>query len=288
MTAPGNQSNRSRLRPWVGPGAVVLIGSVIAAILVVTLRHHSSSTTAATRGASSPPATPTTANVPPTVASSSAPTTTPAPSTARTSPTTPARPTTSTPAPPPAPSATARITVRPVTAAGAPAPGYTVKDESDLGPLTCGETSPVAVTGGVYFCGASATDTVACFPSTGSTVLCLRDPNGHTLTRLHLGAALPTVSAPSTPAPQSLRLDNGVTCLIRDGGAWASVPGHPDWYGAYYCSNNQDVYGPQAHNGIDMSSNRWTVHLVSYDAHGTAHVVGDHAVVSASYVASMS
>ena len=282
MTTPGRQSSRSGLRQWIWPGVVMLVGIVVAATLVVTLRHHPSSTTASTRGATTNPVAPTTPRAP-----ASSPLSTPAaPSTPSTAPRAPT-PTHSTPprAPVAPPPATARVTARPVTAIGAPAPGYTVKDEADLGPVTCSDASPVAVTDGVYFCGASADNTVACFPSTASSVLCLRDPHVHTLARLHLNRALTTVSATTAPVPQSLRLDNGVTCLIRDGGAWADVPGHPDWYGAYYCSNGQDVYGPLAHNGIDMSSPRWTVHLIRYDSRGTAHVVGDPGIVTATYVA---
>jgi hypothetical protein len=177
-----------------------------------------------------------------------------------------------------------RVVVRPVTAAGLPAHGYSVVREHDDGVLCTDGPSPVAVDANIRFCGSSATNTVACWKSAvPSTVLCLRDPRTHTLARISYQLRFAPTPAPAHPVPQALVLDDGTRCLVRDGGAWNLVAGHPSWVGWYYCPGAADVYGPLGGIGIDQTTRNWTVRTVTFPA-GKAPVVAMHSVETAYYV----
>ena len=177
--------------------------------------------------------------------------------------------------------ATASVTLRPVDSRGQPVSGYRVTTESFDG-FGCGDASPVAVSAGIRFCGPSATNTVACWKSAvPSTVLCLRDPFVRTLVRITYVGTFAPVAAPARPAPQGLALAGGVRCQIRDGGAWSSVPQHPDWVGSYFCTDGSAVYGPQAGNGINHNSPTWTVETVAPTGQGP---ITKRRVTSAYYV----
>jgi hypothetical protein len=172
---------------------------------------------------------------------------------------------------------TARVTVRPVTADGRPAPGYQVADES-LGSVPCAEgASPVATSPDIRFCGDAGTNTVACWKSAfPSTMLCLRDPLQHVLARIKYQGTFAPAAAPTNPVPQEVVLDNGVACLIRDGGAWASLREHPNWVGWYSCRTGANdwsvgIYGPRTGNGIDETAPTWTVQTAA--AAGTGPIV---------------
>jgi hypothetical protein len=215
-----------------------------------------------------------------------------APSTAASStppPEVPSEPATSTPPPatsstseaPPA-NTTERVTVRPVTSAGDPAAGFSVTNE-DQDSFTCtGETSPVAVSPNIRFCGYSATDTVACWKSSvPATVLCLRNPLTKKLVRIKYTGAFAPTAAPAHPAPQALVLNDDDQCQIRDGGAWATVPSQPTWVGWYYCASGKNIYGPMSGNGIDETSLTWAVHAVAPSGIGP---ITTHSVTTAYYV----
>jgi hypothetical protein len=185
----------------------------------------------------------------------------------------------------PVPTASKKLTlqfvVRPVRADGTAVSGYRVAPESNGGPTQCQDASPVAVSRDIRFCGDSALDTVACWSSaTPSYVLCLRSPFTRLLARIEYTGGFAPLAAPAHPSPQALVLDDGTRCVVRDGGAWDTVPGHPTWYGQYSCTGGVDVYGPIP-DGIDRTAPLWTVHTVS-DAN-TA-VVRSRSVRSAYFV----
>jgi hypothetical protein len=248
--------------------AVVSVASVVAAVVVlsgcVSSHHGAAPQVSSSRSvASALPSTPTTSAPAPTL-------TTDAP---------PAAATASAATSPAAMMSlpTARVIVRPVTADGRPAPGYQVADER-LGAFLCaGGASPVATGPNIRFCGDSATNTLACWDSAvPSTVLCLRDPLTRDLVRIKFDGSFSPIAAPGKPAPQALLLDNGLTCLIRNGGAWARPQAQPDWIGWYACRRgaddwNVDVYGLPTGNGIDESSPTWTVQTAA--AAGTGAIV---------------
>lgn len=162
---------------------------------------------------------------------------------------------------------TVRHVVRPVHANGTPVAGWTVKREK-IPDFTCDGTSPVAVDDGIYFCGPSATYTVACWKSARHTVLCLRSPFDKKLTRIRYTGTLQHVSAPAKPSPQALGLFGGTRCLIRDGGAWGQVKGHPKWIGYYSCDNGTAVYG-KTRDGIMRAHQPWRVYTVRFHKNGS-------------------
>lgn len=180
---------------------------------------------------------------------------------------------------------TAKVTIRPVTADGRPSPGYRVVVET-LDPFSCAQgASPVATSPNIRYCGDSATNTVACWDSAVvSTALCLRDPLERSLARIKYDGSFRLIAAPTKPMPQALLLDNGLTCLIRDGGAWATPTAHLDWIGWYACRRsgndwNVSVYGPRTSNGIDQTAPTWTVQTAAAD--GTGPIV--QRIVRAAY-----
>jgi hypothetical protein len=187
--------------------------------------------------------------------------------------------------PAPRPSAgTHRVVVRPVTSQGRPMRGYRVVNETIPGFICNDGPSPAAVSPNIRFCGSSATNTVACWKSaTPSTVLCLRDPQGRTLVSIKAAGRFAAIAATNHPVPQSLLLDNGTHCLIRDGGAWSAVPGHASWVGWYYCAGAANVYGPRTGDGIDRAEPTWTVHIVETSA-GKPATISRHLVKTAYYV----
>lgn len=156
---------------------------------------------------------------------------------------------------------TQRVVVRPVHADGTPVAGYTVSHEHVNGFSCSSGASSNAVDPNIRYCGFSVTYTVACWKSTDHTVLCLRNPRRHELVRIRYVGAFRPVAAPRRPSPQALDLFNGGYCLVRGGGAWGSVPGHPNWYGTYGC-RHVSIWGPER-DGIDRSVNPWRVHTVS-------------------------
>jgi hypothetical protein len=163
----------------------------------------------------------------------------------------------------------ARI-VRPVHRDGTPVAGYTVQRQH-IPDFTCSGASAVAVDDGIHFCGASADYTVACWKSGHHTVLCLRNPRKKVLARIRYVGKLPRARALNKPSPQALTLYNGVYCMIRDGGAWGSVKGHPKWTGDYSCANGTAIYG-RGRDGIIRSSQPWRVHVVRFHKNGTQSI----------------
>lgn len=117
---------------------------------------------------------------------------------------------------------------------------------------------------GITICGPSAAYLPSCWRSRRHTVLCLRQVADEMLARVRYSGAYPDSAAPSRPRPQGLLLVNGQRCAIRIGGAWGTVPGHPQWVGYYSCSRG-DVYGPPSGDGINRRRPVWRVHLVRGD-----------------------
>lgn len=176
---------------------------------------------------------------------------------------------------------TQKIVVRPVHANGTPVAGYSVSTESISG-FQCGGPSAGAVDPNIEYCGFSSTGTVACWKSSNHTVLCLRDPMTKHLVRIRYQGAFTPVAAPKHPSPQSLALFSGNYCLVRDGGAWPSIKGHPYWYGHYSCQHN-GIYGP-GRDGIDRSVNPWRVHVVNNPDNNTPNAIVIRYVKLAFYV----
>lgn len=158
---------------------------------------------------------------------------------------------------------TERVVVRPVTADGHAAPGWTVHRER-LGGIDCWGSSVSAVDDGIAICGPSAAYLPSCWKSRRHTVLCLRLVTDDVLVRVRRSGAYPDTPAPAEPTPQGLLLANGQRCAIRVGGAWGTVPDHPDWVGFYSCERG-DLYGPPNGDGINRHHPVWRVHLVRAD-----------------------
>ena len=158
--------------------------------------------------------------------------------------------------------------VRPVHRDGMPVAGYAV-DREHIAHFGCNPgPSPVAVQDNIRFCGPSVADTVACWKSRHHTVLCLRDPQKKVLARIRYVGTFRPVRALNRPSPQALTLFSGAYCLIRDGGAFPPVSGHPHWFGDYTCSNGAFLYG-RGRDGIVRSPEPWQVHMVWFHENGT-------------------
>ncbi len=177
---------------------------------------------------------------------------------------------------------TRQVVVRPVHANGTPAAGYTVSRETRTDGVQCWGASADAVDPGIDYCGASVTYTVACWKSRNHTVLCLRNPRRKHLVRIRYSGAYHHTAVPARPKPQALGLTNGNYCLVRDGGAWPEVKGHPNWYGQYNC-RAVGLYGP-GNDGINRHVDPWSVHLVRNPANNTPHAIVVRRVQTAYYV----
>lgn len=176
---------------------------------------------------------------------------------------------------------TQKIVVRPVHADGTPVAGYTVSRES-IANFTCAGSSAAAVDNNIEFCGYSATYTVSCWKSSHHTVLCLRDPMRKQLARIRYQGTFSPSKPPRHPSPQAITLFTGNYCTVRDGGAWSTIKGHPNWYGDYGCHRNA-VYGP-GRDGIDRSVNPWRVHVVNNPNNTTPNSIVVRRVKLAFYV----
>jgi len=162
--------------------------------------------------------------------------------------------------------ATERVVLRPVAQSGLPAAGYTVTDE-DAVRVDCGSTSsntrpsPVAVDDNILNCSPSSAYAVACWQDPQpSHVVCYRDPWKKELVRMPNGGGFPVAMAPAQPHPLGLLLSDGDHCLIRSGGVWNDLVGHPGWYGTYSCPGDEAIWA-ESEDGIDRSSPRWTVQV---------------------------
>jgi hypothetical protein len=184
---------------------------------------------------------------------------------------------------------TRQVVIRPVTAAGHVAAGFTLAPPRADDGVDCGGTapgvspSPVAVDDGIAGCSPSAAYAVACWNgSVPNTALCFRDPWLRVVAELPDQGRLPVEKAPAVPSPLGLTLSDGSHCMIRDGGAWDSLDGHPDAFGTYSCADGLVVWGIRRSDGIDRSHSLWTVQVASGSGHGalrtmsvrTAYLVG--------------
>lgn len=127
----------------------------------------------------------------------------------------------------------------------------------------CATPSPSSVAENVYSCSPSAAGAGTCWPSTPGSLLCVDDPWSQRLHRVSYTGTLPTVQPTATPDPFALTLDDGMHCLLRNGGAWG---GRADGYvGVYGCGEPQAnlavLWLPSQGAGtcIDRSSPVWTV-----------------------------
>jgi len=174
---------------------------------------------------------------------------------------------------------THRVVVRPVDAAGNPAPGWTVTRERAVS-VRCGDPAPAAVDDGISICFPAAEYLPACWRSHRHTVLCLRDARTKALVRLGLSGRFGSPVAPARPSPQELVLAHGQACAVRVGGAWSVLPTHPRWVGFYSCVHGS-VYGPPGGDGVDRSTQPWTVRIWRS---GTQHRLVRRSVATAYYV----
>lgn len=153
--------------------------------------------------------------------------------------------------------------------------GWSVNTRSGGDSVDCsdGRPSPYDVSQTVRWCGANADGADACWPAAdGSHVLCLRDPSTTYLSRIPAkGLSSPREKLQRDPRPFGLKLDNGVTCRARLGGAWSSPTEHPDWVGYFSCDNGEAIWGPASKDGkgdgIDRGMFGWTVQVGEYDGH---------------------
>jgi hypothetical protein len=174
------------------------------------------------------------------------------------------------------------VVVRPVNTAGKAQPGWSVRRMRGVR-AECDGSAAAAVDDGIYACYPSAAYLPACWPSRHHTVLCLRDAREQKLVRVRYRGKLGSATAPQRPSPQDLDLARGQTCDLRVGGAWGTLPTHPNWVGFYSCTHGS-VYGPPHGDGVDRAAQPWTVrvwksgtaHRVVRRAVATAYVVGTH------------
>ena len=184
---------------------------------------------------------------------------------------------------------TQRVVIRPVTATGHVAAGFTLAPPHSGDRVDCGGTalgvspSAVAVDDGIAGCSPSAEYAVACWNGpVPNTALCFRDPWLRVVAELPDQGRLPVEKAPAVPSPLGLTLRDGSHCMIRDGGAWSSLDGHPDAFGTYSCADGLVVWGTGRSDGIDRSHSLWTVQVAPGSGHGalrtmsvrTAYLVG--------------
>jgi hypothetical protein len=178
---------------------------------------------------------------------------------------------------------THRVVVRPVDSAGNAVPGWTVKREKGV-TVQCDGPAPAAVDDGIGICFPTAEYLPACWKSHHHTVLCLRDARTMELVRLRFSGRFGSPIAPKRPSPQDLVLAHGQPCSIRVGGAWGTLPTHPNWLGYYSCAHGS-VYGPARGDGVNRSAQPWQVriwksgtkHRVVRRSVATAYFVGTHA-----------
>jgi hypothetical protein len=175
------------------------------------------------------------------------------------------------------------VVVRPVDASGHARPGWTVHRMKGL-TADCDGSAAAAESDGIYACFPTAAYLPACWPSRHHTVLCLRDARVKKLVRVRYSGNLGPATAPARPTPQDLDLAGGQGCALRVGGAWGTLPTHPNWVGFYSCAHGS-VYGPPRGDGVDRSGQPWTVriwksgtqHRVVHRSVATAYYVGTHA-----------
>jgi hypothetical protein len=149
--------------------------------------------------------------------------------------------------------------VRPVNALGHARHGWTVHRDKHL-TVQCDGSAAAAVNDGIYACYPTAAYLPACWASSHHTVLCLRDARVRKLVRVRYTGELGAATASDQPSPQDLDLSGGQTCDIRDGGAWGTIPTHPNWLGFYSCTHGS-VYGPPNGDGISRATQPWRVRI---------------------------
>lgn len=184
---------------------------------------------------------------------------------------------------------TTRIVLRPVTTAGHPAPGYSRTVEHGPGvDCTYPQASPAAVDANIVYCSPDSAYAIACWRAAAPhRVLCLRNARVRTVASIYRSGAMARTHPYPVPAPLDLVLGNGKYCSIRDGGAGASLSGHPRWAAYYYCQGNVAIWAPMnARNwGVDRTRAVWTVKVARFDGTGglvtravaRAWFVGTHA-----------
>jgi hypothetical protein len=176
---------------------------------------------------------------------------------------------------------TVKVVVRPVTSAGHARAAFTVTGEPS-GQVDCSfaSPSPGAVSANIEFCSPSAEYAVACWKAAAPhRVLCMRNARSHRLVRIpRVGPFAATAVAPAAQrAPLVMTLGDGDVCSIRDGGAWGSLPGHPNLFGTYSCRHDGAVWATAtaAHQGVNESNPVWTVRTAQF---GSSTLVTRHVV----------
>jgi hypothetical protein len=176
---------------------------------------------------------------------------------------------------------TAKVIVRAVTPTGHARAGFSVSGEPS-GQVFCdvAAPSPGAVNRNIEFCGPSAEYAVACWKAAAPhRVLCMRNPRRPHLVRIpRVGKFAGTAPAPADQrAPLLMKLADGDICSIRDGGAWGTLPGHPNLFGTYSCRQDGAVWAASsaAHMGVNEANAAWTVRTAKFGSNTlvTRHVV---------------
>jgi hypothetical protein len=172
------------------------------------------------------------------------------------------------------PPATQQITAVAVGSQGQAVNGYHETPPDGAVPVVEGCTaSPSALADDVYSCSPSAAGAATCWPSTPGSLLCVDNPWDLRLHRVSYNGRLPHVQPTASPEPFAVLLDDGIRCLLRNGGSWG---GRDDGYvGAYGCgnsfgSNPAVLCLPNQQDCIDRSAAAWTVKvgpLGAPDAH---------------------
>jgi hypothetical protein len=164
--------------------------------------------------------------------------------------------------------ATQTTVVRPVNLSGHAAPGFTVGAPFQRFPIDCSFAfeSFGALSPNIEWCSPTAATAIACWKAAAAhKTLCLTDVFKHRLSRFPLrGRFAPSAVRPSEEqAPLGLVLADGQRCWIRDGGAWESLPHHPNLYGTYSCEHNAAVWAvlDARHAGVNESHPSWTVRV---------------------------
>ncbi|TCO33089.1 hypothetical protein EV652_10388 [Kribbella steppae] len=157
------------------------------------------------------------------------------------------------------------VKIDPLNDAGAAKPEYAVEAVDSL--LECSPyvyPSPSAVSGNIYACGSTASNTDVCWIEPGADhAFCDVAPWDKTLRRFTLNEwPVAQVKPLRDPRPWGLVLADGTRCLRRIGGSWS---GRPDgWVGSYSCDAKPFVVLADPENeykDIDKSRPTWIVRV---------------------------
>lgn len=159
-----------------------------------------------------------------------------------------------------------KTTLRPFDRKGNLAAGWTL-DVRTTGPIDCefATASPSAVDNDIQLCAPTAAGADSCLLTSVSSALCLIDPFATAVVRNTVsGKASTSATAPASPAPIGIVLDDGTKCRRRNGGSWPVPDAQPDYVGFYGCTTGatfQAVWGARGSQGFTRGPDGWTVEV---------------------------